>query len=359
MDPELLKRAQAAIARALGWLRQHDTHISQTEDLIAHYKAPYLYAVLGDPVRARYYVDRMSTHYLQPDGDFRTARLNKGWADAPVMPAVRYLYPNGWIVVGLRKLGAYGPAARGVEFMRRFQSPALGGFFSRFDVPSGQVDTRYLDTSSTAAGGLALLACGFTQEAARAGDFILRLLEAQPQPDRHLYTSWEAGEGLMSDVWREGDARLPGGRKQFCLSVEADPLKELTWLAGKAMKFLAKLYDQTAEIKYLDGAIALFDFFHHLGEGRWQNTGSCKIMWSSAELYRHTGAQRFADTAQGICHALCQTQHPSGLWVHTAIGQHPEDQPLGISIDIAQELCAEMLDVMFELSPSEISESGS
>jgi hypothetical protein len=355
VNQELLKRGRETVARGLDWLSRHADQIAQIGDLSAHYKAPYLYAVRGDPVRARHYADLMRTRYLQKDGDFRTRPLDRGWADAPVMPAVRYLYPNGWIIVGLRKLGVYGAATRGLEFVRRFQSPELGGFFSTFDVKSGQVGTRYLDTSSTSAAGLALLACGRVEEAARAGDFLLRLLEAQPDPERNLYTSWDAEAGLVTDVWGDEDGRFPGGRIQFCLSTQADPLKELTWLAGKSMKFLAKLYDQTADRRYLDAAASLFDFFQKLDEGRWHNTGSCKIMWSTAELYRHTGEPRFAEAAERIFDALCRSQTPDGIWVHTVIGRR-EDQPMTATIDIAQELCAELTDVMFELSP--ISPSG-
>jgi hypothetical protein len=350
MDSELLKQGQETVAKGLDWLRRHNDQISQIEDLSAHYKAPYLYAVLGDSIRARHYADLMRTRYLQADGDFRTSRLNRGWADAPVMPAALYLYPTGWIIVGLRKLGVYDAASRGVDFVRRFQSPELGGFYSRFDVSSGQVETSYLDTSSTSSAGLALLACGFVEEAARAGDFLLKLLDAQPEFERHFYTSWHAEGGLVTDVWGDEDGRFPGGRALFCLTTEADPLKEFIWFAGKAMKFLAKLYDQTSDRKYLDGAINLFDFFQRLDEGRWQNTSSCKIMWASAELFRHTGEPRYAEAAERIFDILCQVQTSDGIWVHTVIGSR-EDQPMTATVDIAQELCAELLDVIFELSP--------
>jgi len=351
MNPDLLTRGQDTIARALDWLRRHEPEIARIEDLIAHYKAPYLYVTIGNPIRARHYVDLMQHRYLQTDGDFRTSPQHRGWADAPAMPAVRYLYPNGWIIVGLRKVGAYGPASRAIEFVRRFQSTELGGFFSRFDVASGHIDTHFLDSTSTASAGLALLACGLVEEAARAGDFLLRLLEAQPEPDRHLYTSWEVGAGLMTDVWRAADARVIGGRKQFCLTTEADPLGELTWLAGKALKFLAKLYDRTSERKYLDGAAALFDFFSRLDEERMQNTGSCKVMWGAAELYRHTREPRYEQAADVIFDALCQSQNADDFWVHTVWGPGYQDQPFPISVDIAQELCAEMTDTIFELSP--------
>lgn len=351
MNQELFTRGQGAVARGLGWLRGHTAEIAQVPDFDAHYKALYLWAAVGDPVRARQYADLMRTRYLQEDGDFRAGPLQKGWVRLPIMPANRYLYPNGWIIVGLRRLGGYGLAERGIQFVRRFQSPELGGFFSRFDLATGEVDRRYLDSNSTSAAGLALLACGYVEEARRAGDFVLRLLEAQPEPERHLYVSWEAGAGLMTDVWGDESLSAMHGRKQFCLSAEADPARELIWFAGKPMKFLAKLYDQTGESRYLEGAIALFDFFHRLGEGRWNNLSACKIMWGSAELYRHTGERRFAETAGRILDWLCQHQEASGVWVHTIFFQRPEDQPLPTTLDVVQELCAELLDAMFDLGP--------
>lgn len=350
MNETLLQNAQMAVNRGLAWLRAHDDEIAALEDLSAHYKAPYLYATLGDPIRARHYADLMQQRYLQPDGDFRTSYDNKGWAHLRCSPANRYVYSNGWIIAGLRKLGFYGLSRRGMDFVRRFQSPELGGFFSRYDVASGQVDPRYLDSSSTSSAGLALLACGFVEEAARAGDFILRLLDAQPEPERFYFSSFQADGRLMTDVWGDEDQNAIRGRKQFCLSAEADPRAELTWLIGKPMKFLSKLYDQTADARYLAGASYLFDFYHKLGEERWHNYASCKIMWASAELYRHTGEARFAETAARFLDWLCQTQDPSGLWVHSLWYQSSEEQPLAASLDAIQELCAEISETILDLS---------
>ena len=121
------------------------------------------------------------------------------------------------------------------------------------------------------------------------------------------------------------------------------------------MKFLSMLYDQTQERRYLDGAIWLFDFFHRLNAGRWRNYGSCKIMWASAQLYRLTGERRFAETAERILDWFCQSQDPSGIWVHHVWYGCAEEQPLAGSLDIVQELCAEMSDAIFDLSSEESS----
>ncbi|MGC3955450.1 MAG: hypothetical protein QM804_14580 [Propionicimonas sp.] len=350
MDEALREQGRQAIARCLHWASTHDDEVAALVDLNAYYKALYFYAVLGDPIRGRKYADILTQRYQQPDGDFRTTAQERGWYTLPCSPANRYIYPNGWLILGLRRLGCYGAAARGMAFVRRFQSPALGGFHSRFDIASDAVDERYLDSSSTASAGLALLSCGHVEDARRAGDFIVTLLDAQPEPERFYYSSWEEGAGLMTDVWGDEDQNALRGRKQFCLSAEADARQELTWLVGKPMKFLAKLYDQTGDRAYLDGAIRLFDFFGRLPESKWDNLASCKIMWASAELYRHTGERRFADASERLLRRFCETQDESGTWLHELWYQRVEDQPFAMHLDVVQELGGEIADTLFDLS---------
>jgi hypothetical protein len=350
IDPQLAEMGQATISRGVGWLKRNRSAIAALEDLSAHYKALYLYAAIGDPILGRHYAQRITSHYLRPDGDFRTYAHEKGWAHLACSPANRYVYSNGWIICGLRRLGYYGIAERGMDFVRRFQSDKLGGFSSRFDPTTGTVNPRYLDSSSTSSAGLALLACGDIKTAIQAGDFILQLLDAQPTPDKYYYCSWDVESGLMTDIWGDEDTEAIRGRKQYCLSTETDPRSELTWLVGKPMKFLAKLYDMTQESRFLDGAHWLLRFFERLDHERVHNYGSCKIMWASAELYRHTGEKHYAQTAEEIFRWFCETMTPEGTWIHKLWYQEADDQPLAASLDAVQELCAEMSDTIFELA---------
>ena len=128
-------------------------------------------------------------------------------------------------------------------------------------------------------------------------------------------------------------------------------MHELVWLIGKPMKFLARLYDATCDRRYLEGASTLFDFFHRLDEGRWTNYANCKIMWGGSELYRHTGDRRYYDTAVRILEWICSSQRPWGGWVHWLWYRTDEEQPFAASLDIVQELCGELSDTLFELSP--------
>ena len=87
----------------------------------------------------------MANRYLRKDGDFCTSDREKGWKVLPCSPANRYVYSNGWIVVGLRRLGFYATAGKGLTFIMKFQSKATGGFHSRFDISTrciNEIDQR-------------------------------------------------------------------------------------------------------------------------------------------------------------------------------------------------------------------------
>lgn len=349
MENFLLKTGQNTISKGLNWLDNNRSKIKQISDLSAHYKAPYLYASVGNPTLGKQYADLLKFRYFQDDGDFRTSLNKKGWSHLPSSPANRYIYSNGWIICGLRQLSFLGLAEKALNFIRKFQSVKYGGFASHYDPITKIVNPKYLDSSSTSAAGLALVACGDVETAIKAGDFILRMIESQPQPDRFFYCSWDIEEGLRTNIWGSEDVTEINGRKQFCLSTESDPRYELTWLVGKPMKFLSKLYDLTCEEKYLLGARSLLSFFEKLDRERIHNYGSCKVMWASAELFRLTGENIYHKTADEILSWFCETQYDSGLWVHSLLYQNEDEQPFEASLDIVQELCAEINDTIFNL----------
>ncbi len=347
---KLLTACLQSVERACNWLKSQEEQIDQMEDLCSHYKAPYLYAVTGDRLQSRRYADLMAARYLQANGDFRTSPTQKGWHHLPCSPANRYIYSNGWVIVGLQKMGAYGMAKRGLDFVRRFQHPELGGFCSRYEIASETVDPTRLDTSSTASAGMALLACGQIEEARRAGDFVARVIDSNPEPLRFFFSSWEAGLGLMTDVFGEEDQNAVSGRKQYCLSAESSASQELVWLMGKPLAFLCRLYEATSEQTYLQAAISLFSFFRHLDDTKWSNPASCKVMWGGGDLYRQTGDRSVLQVVERLLQYFIDSQYESGIWVHTLWYQRPQDQPFAATLDLVQEVTAEISDTAYNLA---------
>lgn len=337
------------IRRTVEWTERNWDRIVNEVDLQGHYKALYFALSVGDMPKAAKFREIICNKFLRSDGDFRQDEDCKGFKLFPCLPPNRYIYPNGWIVVGLQRLGLYGHAAKGMDFMLRFQDENTGGFFHSFNPATKEIDNSSVCCSCTSSAGLACLACGRTENALKAGDFLLKLLELQPEPEKYFFSCMNPDGTLYTDVFRSENQWDPKGRKQKCLSAVGDGLNELTWLIGKPSKFLAKLYAATGEKKYLEGAIKAFDFFHHLDKNAWKNYASCKTMWSAAELYRLTGERRFAETAMKIADFFCESQTPSGVWLHSLWYKSEEEQPLSMTMDIMFEFGSELSDLVFDL----------
>jgi|GEM_PF-1204416 len=341
---------QGAIRKAASWADRRWDRIVEEPDLQAHYKAPAFWAAVGDAEMAGRHRKLICDRFLRDDGDFRMADDVKGFTLFPCTTVNQYIYPNGWLIVGMQKLGAYDVVAKALPFILRFQDPELGGFYYAFDPKTKEIDRRLLDSSSTSSAGLALLMTGRLEEARRAGDFVLRLLELQPNPDAYFFSCMRPDGQLHTDVFGSEDEWDGNGRKQKCLSAEADGHKELTWLIGKPTKLLAKLYTATGDSRYLDGAKRAFAFFHKLHPNAWTNYASCKTMWAGPELYRLTGEAIYAETATRLLDFYCRTQSDQGSWVHTLWYASEADQPFTWTADITFEYGAEFSDVIYELS---------
>ncbi len=352
LSTEQLDRYRTTIQKTHQWACRNWNRILQEKDLQGHYKAPAFWAAVGDAHMAGMHRKLIVDRFLRDDGDFRMSDDVKGFTQFSCTTVNQYIYSNGWLTVGMQKSGAYDVVAKALNFILKFQDPRHGGFYYAFDPKARQIDKSLMDSSSTSSAGMALLMAGRTAEARRAGDFVLRLLELQPEPDKYYFSCMRPDGSLHTDVFRTEDQWDPHSRKQKCLSTQADGLNELTWLIGKPTKFLTRLYTATGEPKYLEGAKKAFFFFHKLQENAWINYASCKTMWSGAELYRITGERVFAETATRLLDYYCKTQAPSGSWVHTLWYKSEEEQTFSWTADITYEYGAEFSDVVYDLSAS-------
>jgi hypothetical protein len=349
-DGDIKERTKRSIALGMAWLLSQEQQISKITDFAAHYKAPYLMAVTGQRERSAHYANLLEKSYLREDGDFRMSAEVKGWQHMPASPGNRYIYGNGWAIAGLQKIGAYGAVAKALPFIQKFQDPKTGGFCSRYDIATQKVDPSRMDTSSTCSALLALLACGRFEAAVKAGDFLVRMIEDQPQKDKYFFTTYEAGKGIFTDVFHNEDATAFNSRKHYCVSTEKDALYEIVWFLGMPMKLLGNLFDLTGDRKYLEAADAYFQFFNKLSEGRWHNNSGTKIMWGAAELYALTGREDYRAAAERYLTWLLDSQHEQGVWVHSLWYKSLAEQPFQATLDLVQEYISEFSDVLYSLS---------
>ena len=348
LNDEQIERYTNTVRKAAGWVYEHLDELLKREDIQGYYKGPYAWAAAGDMKMAGIYRRVIGERFLRGDGDFRAAEDAKGFYKFECTVKNQYIYSNGWLNSGMQKLGAYDIVQKAQGFVLEFQDPTHGGFYNSFDPKTRTIDKSLMDSSSTSSAGLAFLVCGQVAQARRAGDFVLRLLELQPEPEKYFFSCMNPDGTVYTDVFAGEDQWDAEGRKQKCLSTTADGGADLTWLIGKPTKFLTRLYTATGDQRYLDGARKAFDFFHSLHENAWTNYASCKTMWAGAELFRITGEQVMTDTAIRILDFYCDTQSPEGTWVHTLWYDDPSAQTLEWSADITFEYIAEISDVIFD-----------
>jgi len=177
-----IDRYTSAVKNTVKWAHSNYRRVMAERDIQAHYKAPYFWASVGDMQMAGLHRNHIARTFLRTDGDFRSEENHKGFYVFPCTVRNQYIYPNGWLISGMQKLGAYDVANRGLAFLRAFQDPKYGGFYFGFDANSQQIDRRLMDSSSTSSAGMACLMCGRLDEARRAGEFIVSLLNQQPDP---------------------------------------------------------------------------------------------------------------------------------------------------------------------------------
>lgn len=348
LSDEQVERYTNTVSKAAGWVCANLDELLKRKDIQGYYKAPYAWAATGDMRMAGIYRRVMTERFLRSDGDFRADEDAKGFYEFECTVENQYIYSNGWLITGFQRMGAYDIVQKALAFVLQFQDPRHGGFYKSFDPKAKTIDKRLMDSSSTSSAGIACLACGQMEQARRAGDFILRLLELQPEPERYFFSCMKADGTLHTDVFDSEDQWDPEGRKQKCLSTEADGAAELTWLIGKPTKFLTRLYTATGEAKYLEGARKGFDFFHRLQENAWTNYASCKTMWAGAELFRLTGEEKFAQTALRILDFYSESQSAAGSWVHKLWYDDDSDQTLEWSADMTLEFMGEISDVIYD-----------
>jgi hypothetical protein len=131
---------EGTIRKTVEWARSRWDSILTEPDLQCHYKAPAFWASVGEPQMAARHCRVIRERFLRDDGDFRMADDVKGFTRFPCTTVNQYIYPNGWLIVGMQKLGAYDVVAKALSFILRFQDPDLGGFYYKFDPKGKRLD---------------------------------------------------------------------------------------------------------------------------------------------------------------------------------------------------------------------------
>jgi hypothetical protein len=214
--------------------------------------------------------------------------------------------------------------------LRRRRVPDTGGYLTGRE---GQHEDGRQDIVTIAGCGNALLAWDQVEEAAGAGDCLLRVLALQAGPANPFYLYIDGAGDLITDL------DIPERLYRIRLD---EPGQAYVYL-GMASIFLSRLHLVTGDERFLAGAREYFAVGEACGEAVYDGIGCCKTGWSAAGLYRSTGEARHREAVHRAAAEILRAQAADGSW------PDPERSDV-LDCDVTGELVYHLTQYGLELS---------
>ena len=131
-------------------------------------------------------------------------------------------------------------------------------------------------------------------------------MEMQPDFPQKLYTVYSRAEGLHTKIDPEQELRYV-----VCSHAQRD---QFFFQPGVAAGFLARLFQATGELKWLELAKQYMRFGEDASEYLFCLVRAGKVGWAAAILYTLTGENKYKDMAVRIAKNLIRSQHRTGSW---------------------------------------------
>jgi hypothetical protein len=264
-----------------------------------YYKTIWALASSGRFYLANSVADFTRKSFLHRNGDFADKLQRQGdeWFEW------RYhTYLNIWLTIGAHTIGRFDLSFPGSDYILTFLDPKTGGFCNERPYPAGK---KIEDSLASSGDALACLYVGRLEEARKTGDFLIRLLRAQPEPKKRFYTALNGKGNLIRD--------FPSADEIYRV-VDATRKEQYYFMVGLPMALLSKLYLATNLKNYLDAARGYFQFTKHCADDAYSYPASGKSGFGSAILARITGNEDIKSAAERQLEYLVQTQDQDGAW---------------------------------------------
>ena len=303
-----------------------------TDDISCYYKSTFFMNRVGQTAAAatlmRYFINR----FMTAEGDFRNSDDVR--SSGNYVSGFCNLYSNSWAMRSLEAMGWHGLARKALDFMLMHREPD-GGFHAGVQPPN-----TIIESNATGVGCVCLLEGHRPDLAVLSGDRILKMFDAQPEPDVRLYNRMLNGSYLEPE---------PGDEYAKYFRIEKNEPAQPYWPWSWPMIALIKLYRFTGEKKYLKGAMEVYDFFASGHRDAFHHQGAGKNSWASAMLYAITGEKRYRDNTLSQVDFILGSQHPDGYVLLPGVSDI-EGQPIRITYDFTPDYCTWLLEDAQELA---------
>jgi len=327
---------RAAYGKGADWLESRQTKdgsIDPAGGIASSYKATFALVIAGRLDAAWRLMDCIVAKYVTAPGEFHA----EGETDFDRAAA---FYRATYIVRAALCLGRFdvaSPAA--LSHLYRYQHRS-GGFCASLE-RSGR---RLINPVHTCMGGWLCLYTARLDRAVRAGDFLVRLVQGQPQlPDR-FYFHTHARTGRCVTEFEEG-----AGVRHYS---DRKLAKQWFFVTGAIMGFLSDLYRATGRSTYLQTARQLFDYEQGMNPRGFRWPSKCKVGWGAALLYSVTSDPAHRAMAMKVADVtFLDAQHKDGSWDELTLLQ--QDDGTGVtlsSFETTAEFTFELCEIIKAIS---------
>jgi len=299
-------------------LQQRDGSLRDTECLEAYYKAPFGLVVAGYNLQAERMLDYIENTFLQSDGDL-DGRGVEWWEQFRT-------YPHAWLTIAALMRGRFRIVHSLLRILLAYHDEPSGGFFTSTE--SSKLRAGHQEIMTTSLAGLACLWAGRVDVATRAGGWLHRIWEAQPDASKGLYQAWDTRTGLITE--------FPASEAK---SYFVDALQPAQWYFqyGISAAFLSALAASTQANQWLELAHNFLYASKYCREDVYRRPASGKIGWGAAWCYRLSGDAADREICLAVIEGLGDLQNNDGSWSATGVRRDKSAPGSVADIDVTAE----------------------
>ena|SRR3990167_1049834 len=269
-----------------------------TNDIACYFKSPMMWIAAGEPDIARKILAYIKNTFMLPNGDFGDDAETKS-----IKPEyIEYWsYMNGWILRAANKLEMPEISQPASQYLDQYHIGTNSGFVT---ANIGN-DSKVSDVLTASHHGLINLESGNLETALSAGNYLCGAINNQPAIEHGFYLRIDsAGKPII---------QFPAEQTPFYF-VSKHEADQLHFMIGYPSAFLAMLFKNTLNEKYLVAARQYFDFSLSCHESIYACNYSHKIAWAASILLEITGEEKHLDVIEKITTHFIKNQSEDGMW---------------------------------------------
>ncbi len=329
-----LESYRRSCRRGTDWMLERinpDGSLGNVTERNYYYRVPWAFALMGETEAGHRLLDWADRNRITPEGALDESATTAG-------PQLRYgSYPLACLIYGASLLGRLDLVRRCTRSLLTWQDPETGGFYANSQ--EGVEGDQELFPTAQAAMTLSLV--GRVPEAVRAGRWLERVWELQPDPEHCLYAVYRRSQGLVRDYDPQEAA--------FYVTLKDEPWQH-HFNGGIAAAGLLHIHEATGEDRWLQLARHYERFSMSTDDIQFRSKQVCKSSWGSGLLYVATREEAYRAWTRRMGDWFVEHQFEDGHWENTRFWT--PKPTLGDKILITAEFVMHLANIIAYLSVS-------